>query len=245
MKYEKVQKTNPFDICIDQHVFPVKCIDRFKEGKVVELNDLKRNISRRAAPKDAVFVCKRLWDQWSETGFMKTVEDSFQEVVEDAVSGERIIKSRNEVVTQFYSLWCAKSYISRFSSNEPVHLPIEGDLLSKYEEEKIESMNMAFLRTNGEMPARFINGGQAQLRYMHYCDLYRETTWGLVRAKGIEYLVPDNFSKALVVPITPKLAFIGGCRDGVAARGDILKVNEMAKASATSYLFCRKFDRTA
>lgn len=246
MKYEKVQRKNPHKVSVTQHVFPVKSIERFRKGKVVELHDLERKVFRNASPTDEAFVCKRLWDHASETGFMKNVEDDYQGLVDAILSGDRIsIENRSQVITEFYSLWCSRSYISKYSNNGVTHLSIEGDVLSKDEEEKIESMNMSFLRSGGVIPERFINGVQAQLRYMHYCDLYKGTSWGLVQAKGIEFIVPDNFSRALVVPVTPEYAFIGGCKDGVAMYDDIIKVNEMAIASADSYLFCREFKRTA
>lgn len=244
MKYEKVQKKNPHRVSVNQHIFPIKCIKRFTSGNFVELKDLKRGITRNAKPNDEVFICKRLWDHASETGFMKSVEDSFQNLVDKLVKGESVpIEERNKVVTEFYSLWCARFSISKHAINETIFLPVEGDILTKDEEEKVESMNMTFVRSNGVMPERFINGGQAQLRYIYYKQLYKSkrTNWGIVKANEKEFIVPDNFLKVMVVPISPKLAFIGGCRDGLASDFDVLKVNRAAVKNADSFIFAHKF----
>jgi hypothetical protein len=242
VKYEKVQKKNPHRVSVNQHIIPIKCIERFTSGNVVELRDLKRGITRNASPNDEVFICKRMWDHASETGFMKSVEDSFQDLVDKLVEGHSVsVEERNKVVTEFYSLWCARFFISKHANNENVFLPVTGDVLTKDEEEKIESMNMAFVRSGGVMPERFINGGQAQLRYMSYKQVYENTNWGLVTAKKKEFIVPDNFLKVMVVPISPKLSFIGGCRDGVASNFDVLKVNRAAVKNADSFIFAHKF----
>lgn len=240
MKYEKTQKTNPHRISVNQHIFPVRSIDRFRFGNVVDLLDLKRGITRKAAPNDSIFSCRRVWDHASETGFMKHTEDLYQDLAEKLIAGKSInLEIRNTVVTKFYSLWCSRFYVHKYNNYEDVSLAVEGDIFTKNKEEKIESMNMSFVRSDGMMPARFIAGGQAQIRCMHYEQLYKKVKWGLVQAQNKEFMVPDNFLKVMVVPLSPKLAFIGGCRDGIALDEDVIKVNSAARNCAESFILCR------
>jgi hypothetical protein len=80
----KIEKTRPRNLnrlTVNQHVFPSKSIERFTgKGKRVAVYDLHRNEVVRARPGNPVFLAFRAWDQRAESGYMKRIEDEFQNI---------------------------------------------------------------------------------------------------------------------------------------------------------------------
>src|ERR1700730_5065135 len=83
-KFEKPQKGNPHELPVMQHVWPLESIARFADGNgVVCIFDKARNKLRQAKPDDDVFCAKRVWDRRAECGYMKGIEDAFQELASE------------------------------------------------------------------------------------------------------------------------------------------------------------------
>jgi hypothetical protein len=107
MKHQPVQKGNPHQLVVRQHIFPKRSIerycDKFSTVAILMLPDLKQ---LPVKPKNPVFCVERLWDEGTEKGCGKRIEDEFQAVV------ERVLKGTNpdpvydsQILTEFYFLW--------------------------------------------------------------------------------------------------------------------------------------------
>lgn len=111
-RQEKPQSGNPQGLAIDLHVLPVASIARFCSADgYVYLHDLMCNRVRRVRPKDSIFCACRAWDHGSETGFMKNIEDAFQDLAEKTI-GERtttIADDDKRVVDEFFATWYFRS----------------------------------------------------------------------------------------------------------------------------------------
>ena len=109
MKHKKTQKGNPHQLTVWQHCFPKRSIDRFanEDGKVyVHLIRDAKIVS--LSPANHIFCVRRIWDQRAESGFMKKIEDAYQELADRIAAGRlirRLSHREREIVTDMYALW--------------------------------------------------------------------------------------------------------------------------------------------
>ena len=106
MEYEKTQKGNLHQLTIKQHCFPMRSIERFAcSGGLVDVQRGVKNF--RLKPDHLLFCARRAWDQRVESGFMKGIEDVYQELAEKIVNGVvyKLSKSDQEKFTDMYALW--------------------------------------------------------------------------------------------------------------------------------------------
>jgi len=65
---------------------------------------------------EGIFCAKRVWDQRAESGYMKTIEDEFQELAERIVLNLFLVKinsAENSIITKFYALWICRYFYSK------------------------------------------------------------------------------------------------------------------------------------
>src|SRR4051812_20164444 len=88
MRSEPVQRGNPHGLRVRQHAFPARSIERFCRSGRVAVRLLKKGGKILAVdPRHQLFCKDRLWDEWSETGFMQKIENDFQPIAEAIVNG--------------------------------------------------------------------------------------------------------------------------------------------------------------
>jgi hypothetical protein len=201
--YEKPQRTNPHRLTIDQHVFPTARIKRFTNqlGRVCVF-DIARNKPRPAKPNDSIFLAKRVWDQRTEAA-MKCVEDAFQPLALDIIAGRapQIDNAAAKIVRDFSALWFVRARHRHLPEQETqLQGFIGGGGLTRDQEEMAEANGCAFIRADGRMPTRCVNGRQILSETIRFSKSLASVPWGIVRAHEGEFLVPDN-------PDVPACAF--------------------------------------
>jgi hypothetical protein len=163
-EYEEVQSGNTHRLTVKQHVFPVASIRRFgdPDGRVL-LFDLKRDKSRWTTPDDQVFCARRVWDQRAEAGYMRGIEDPFQALAERVIAdpGQVLSPKDDAIARRFFALWrCRAAYRYAPEGDIPIN-GVEGQNLSKGQEELMERRWGGFARPSG-VPARQMYGLQIQ-----------------------------------------------------------------------------------
>src|SRR5260221_12360688 len=208
-KFEKPQKGNPHRLTIGQDTFPSKSIARFADtdGRV-HIHMKPAGPIRRAKPTDNIFCALRAWDHGTEVGLMKTIEDRFQHLAELIIDGHVLTfdAEQTHVISSFYALWMVRAKI-RDQPGKDVVLPVigPGRGRSKDEEERIEKAGFPFLRGT-TFPAHVVNGLHAGVLVNRYLrQVNPSASWGVVRASGGEFVVPDWPAHAFI-PINPTLA---------------------------------------
>ena len=235
---------NPHGLAIDLHVLPVASIKRFcgADG-YVHLHDLIRGRVRRAGPRDSMFCARRAWDHGSETGFMKRIEDAFQDLVGKIIGGAvtTIAGSDKRIVDQFFALWYVRSRHRTLAIQEIQVKKISGDDLSRDQEELLEKRGILFTRTGGCFLARQLNGKQIQIfaSYIARTDL-AASRWGVIEAQAGEFIVPD-MPWQLVIPITPTRGLASPAPSGMITRQNLTEINRNAIAGSQAYFFARDF----
>ena len=244
MKYEKTQKGNPYQLTVDQHIFPKASIYRFvgDDGRV-ELRLLGRNKTIRATPENKVFCAHRTWDQRAEAGYMKEIEDKFQELAERIISDRHSVsKEEQAVVSEFFSLWNIRAHRNRAPIRDQI--VTKGEPLRKYtkdEEEELEKNHISVIRHDGTMSGRHSNAASIQINLIEVRWQLADAQWGVLRAKAGEFMVPDNFSNARIVPLTPKICLSSQSIDEEIEMKEVAEINTLVRKSAKNYLFARKW----
>jgi len=89
---ERPQKGNPHGLTRGQHVIPMATLLRFAASDGLVEVHLRDGRSQRLPTDNQLFSVDRLWDQRAEAGYMKSVEDNFQALV-DMLETERLGQS--------------------------------------------------------------------------------------------------------------------------------------------------------
>jgi hypothetical protein len=245
MKTEKTQKGNPNRFTIYQHVLPQASIKRFEayDGRVsVRLRGDKKPL--RLLPSDAMFCAKRAWDQRAETGYMKEIEDRFQEIADRILEGQDLLSiDESAEVTNFYSLWCLRFQHRYERTPDHVVNGIVGELLSKTQEENLEANQVTFIRADQRMPGRFVAGLRIQMGIHQMATGLRGKKWGVARACKCEFIAPDTFGKFAVVPLSPQACLTLDKESRELSRPEVEQVNTLATTSFRKYLIARDFER--
>lgn len=242
---EKTQPGNPHQLTIRQHVFPARSIQRFCEKGGVDLIDLVRGRQRRAGPGDSVFCADRAWGHYAEAGFMKKIEDLFQELAEKIIIGSsaKFTIEQAEAVNEYFGLWRARAE----QRNIPMQrIRLAGVLgttreLSPDDMELLEKRGIMAAAPDGSFPFREFNGHSILLAIGQFSEQLEGRQWGIIRPLDGEFCVPDVPMHGFI-PIAPKLALAVDADSGFIARDKLARINSLMRQSAREYVFARALD---
>ncbi|WP_439864492.1 hypothetical protein [Pseudomonas antarctica] len=241
MGFEAPQKGNPHKLTVNQHVFPRKSINRFSNGDgLVQLFRIDGVKVISASSTNSLFCAKRVWDQSTEAGIGKHIEDRFQNLVDSILAGYTKVIGIFEktIVEDFFSLWRTRHKF-RAEGLEDFKLGgIEGNSLTKDEQEILERQHVMFCR-DGVMPGRFA----ARIHVFGYMNTFRQDNmhrqWGIVRAGEGEFIVPDCFQDMMIVPVSPKMVIVADQPNSTLTRSEVAVINQTAIDRSTEYYFAR------
>jgi hypothetical protein len=247
MKYEKTQKRNSHGLTIDQHVFPARSIARFADP-----SDNRVAVRRtRVDPKELrltadveVFCAMRVWDHGAESGFMKKIEDNYQNVAEQIISvRESLADDQHAVITEFFALWAARAHLK---ANRPADAPLRGieGKQRQYtfdDREVVEKNGIGYINNDLTIPARAMASDAIRLWLLDYGKQLRGQRWGVIRSSTLEFIVPDQFGPWPIVPVTPKLCLVVGAPDALASEQSVRVQNQRAMQVKREYVFARSF----
>ncbi|MGY2257444.1 hypothetical protein [Pseudomonas sp. SDO55104_S430] len=241
MGFEATQKGNPHKLTINQHVFPRKGIDRFSdENGLVQLCRKEGAKVIRVSSTNVLFCAKRVWDQGTEAGIGKAIEDRFQALADSILAGSTSVIGCFEktVVEDFFSLWRTRQKLRAEGLDDVKFEGMAGDSLTKDEQEILERKHVLFFR-DGVMPGRFAG----RMHVFGYMNTFRQDNhhmqWGIVRAGEGEFIVPDSFQDMMIVPISPKLLIVAGQPNSILTRSEVAVINQIAIDRATDYYIAR------
>ena len=249
MKYVETQKGNPHFLTIKQHVFPVASLRRFADdGGEVSVLYRGRRQPEKVSPRRRGFYALRAWDQRSEAGYMRQIEDRFQALANRIVGGHRSLnESECKVVTDFYALWRHRA-IAR--ENQEPDVPIRGflpDNLSDDQREILEGNGYIVSNAAGAIPGRMMAGMRIQWRIRRVALELSGARWGVAEARKGEFVVPSHFGWALIVPLTPRICLTAGWGDHTVLADGVRLLNRvalsMAFAVSGGYLVAQDFSR--
>ena len=197
-------------------------------------------------PDDQIFCTKRTWDQRAETGFMKDIEGKYQRLAEAVIAGKiQTIKEKDQsTITDMYALW----NIRAFGKLNPVYdqkidvIDVERHL-TKDEQELLEKNNITAIRPDFTIPGRHIAGVRIQLNLFDVRKQMNNVHWGILRAAEGQFIVPDNFSNATILPLSPTICFFSQSDDDVISSKEVTKINRLAIESSKEYYFANDLSK--
>jgi hypothetical protein len=246
-KPEPVQKGNPYKLTKNQHIFPVASLNRFRhtETGITAIRLAQNHRIKNLPAEDVLFCARRVWDQRAEK-VGTNIEGEFQFLVSRLIKGELgWWHLKHQIITQFYALWEARA---RYADN-PVpaikFYKITGNKdMTKGLKEKLEAGYANFVDENNSLPSRQATGLHIQLALMSAARQLGGLKWRLCRASvdAGEFLVPDSPSY-FYIPLTPKLALLGGSDIDVARPAVMRMINSTALANSRRYAVAHDFSR--
>ena len=241
-RFERTQKDNPHELTINQHVFPVASIKRFADcNNKVETYFIEDGKYHLLAPKNSLFVARRSWNQRAEVGYMKEIEDKFQQLAEKFIDG-RLSEPTGQhqtIINEFFVLWGLRSHYRKHPvANQKLHC-VSVEELTKDDEERLEKSRVGVIRADGSMAGRDIEGAFLQLKIFQGVKIMKNARWGLLRYPDGEFIVPDEFRCARIIPITPKLCLFADSKSESIDLEEVRKINQSAIKSAEKYYFAR------
>ena len=248
-KYEKTQKGNPHALPIRQHVFPSASIARFADTRgVVSLQRLSTGRVLKAKPSNPIFCAMRAWDMRAELGYMKEIEDEFQELVSRIIKRNvtKIEGADKGKVNQFFALWKMRA-IFRAKDMADVQINgVTGENITKDQEEMLEKTGVSLILQGGVMLAHRVHGLQIQIGIMRETVALSKVGWGIVRADEGQFVVPD-YPSTTFIPLEPTLCLCGTegnvIGNGVIRKSDVFEINHHLRANSKEYYFANDLQK--
>ncbi|WP_155986094.1 hypothetical protein [Thioalkalivibrio sp. AKL7] len=178
---------------------------------------------------------------------MKSIEDKFQALADSILNGnQKKIEPREKwIVTDMFILWNIRSHRHKH--------PIEDQYLnqgsavcaelSKNDQEILESKHVGFIRPNLTMPGRNLAGLHIQRNMDMAREQMKDAQWGILTAKKGEFLIPDNFSNARIMPLTPKRCIFSQSDNEVIGLEAVREINRVALANDIQFCFARDMSK--
>jgi hypothetical protein len=245
MKYPKTQKGNPRALTIRQHVFPVQSLKRFANSLgwlSVRRTGERPGVPLRLRADNPMFCAMRAWDQRTESGLMKWIEDEFQPIADDIVNGRlQLHAHEHKTIARFYALWRVRaqhreSPIEGRRANEITPEPLNVD-----QQECLERNGYIFVGPDGMLPGRMLAGIHIQREIDFFVHQLSNETWGVVRARAGEFLLPDCFGETAIVPVTPRACLVARAGNGDLKEDGVREFNVLAASSCSRYVVARSF----
>lgn len=133
----------------NQHVLPAKSIERFcSPNGEVQVRRLNSENIFPAKPKNNIFCVKRVWDQRSEQGYGKNIEDKFQSLIEYVLNKKlnHLPSEGHKIASEFYTLWCLRSKIESYDElSEGNLVGVTGSKLTTEQKRNLEIPGTVYL----------------------------------------------------------------------------------------------------
>lgn len=238
---------NPNKLIRNQHVFPVKAIERFAgPGGLVQVQRLAGTQPFSAKPDDAIFCADRVWDQGTETYRTHPIEIAWAQLAEEIANGkkDRLAASDAATATEFYALWTARHLARKYPGSDQLAqgLVPEPDL-TKAEEEVLELKGALFFRAGNMLPARLMWSAGLRILMDQIIERQQLLEWGIVRSAAGDFIVPDNSCETPLLPVTPKICLVLGQPSTLIGADTLGQLNRRLVDQADTYYFAMDLER--
>lgn len=244
-RHERTQTRNPHQLTIRQHCFPRKSIERFanKDG-LVHVHLIKHNKTVFLKPEDNNFCALRTWDQRAEIGYMREIEDEYQDLATKIADGtivRRLSLEEKNIVTDMYVLWNCRWH---WNNNPAENQTIKGALgvsreFSIDEQEHLEKEGISVIRPDLSISGRHLTGVKIQQNFLQQRKHMRGCTWGILNSPRTGFVVPDNASNSVILPVTPNKCLVNAEGYHFANEREVAEMNNLARKYSEKYYFAR------
>ncbi|MGI1679463.1 MAG: DUF4238 domain-containing protein [Cellvibrionaceae bacterium] len=229
-------------LVINQHTFPAKSIQRFTDSKgCVELYRIPSRNVFPAAPNNKIFCRRRVWDQRSEQGYGKHIEDRFQALVDYVVTQNLIHlpPEAHRIIGEFYTLWKLRCTIEEYDHLVGKLNRASRQKLTEEEKQTLELKHALYTEEDGSLPKRFSRGLGMQIGIEQFMARNGDLRWYISRSDTLEFLIADNPGEEFIVPVTPNLCFILEFNIPKLTPSQVIQLNLGAISRSKQYYFSK------
>lgn len=246
MKYPKPQKGNPHSLTIDQHVFPARSLQRFTDSRgTVHVLRKGWTAPKRLPPHASMFCAKRAWDQRAEHGYMKDIEDRYQPLADEIVSGRSSLgPAEHTLMSEFYALWRLRAEHRENPQPDQQMRGVTPTNFTDEQREHFEKHGVLFHDENGALPGRMFGGMVIQMGIDRMTDALKGKEWGIVVALAGEFIVPDYIGTLAVIPLCPKQYLIAGAGNLSLSIEEVAQLNGIVTTWSRRYVVARSFAKS-
>jgi hypothetical protein len=246
MSIAPIQKGNPHKLTINQHIYPRHALRRFAVNDQLQIKRVGMQEVLPVNTKSKIFCAKRAWDQRTETLFSHQIEKSFADIADMLVAGKiaSFTSSMCDVLRQFYALCADRYYFHINPAPDAAFHSMSGSNLTVDEQEILEQKGYHFLRPDRKMPGRMLAGIHMMAHRMHMMRSSTYQSWGVWKSDEGEFVVSDNFSDIVCLPISPNLFLMANSPNYVLDFKNLAELNAATIMRANKYYFARDFRTT-
>lgn len=249
MIYPRTQKGNPHSLTLNGHVFPAASLFRFADGGGVWVKRFGWHEPKKLSPGNPIFCGHRAWDQRSETGQMLRIEERFQALANRIVGGYGALSEAEcNAVTEFYALWRHRA-IERQARQPDITFGrgAPADNLTHDQRECVEKNGYIVFNGRGALPGRMAAGIRIQMGIRRVALELHGAQWGVGVAREGEFVVPDHFGWAPIVPVSPSICLFAAMGDHTVLLDGVRDINRvaarMAFSTSNGYVIARDFSK--
>jgi len=106
-----------------QHIYPKSLIIRFLKDDKVHFRSKQNSKFHEGKNTSRFYAHKKLWDERSEKGWMKEIEDSLSNLCRKIDDNKPLRDEDHKLITEFYLLWYCRSYSDKYpkDKNRMIH----------------------------------------------------------------------------------------------------------------------------
>lgn len=250
MNQNFTQTGNPHNLTVNQHIFPKFCIKRFvNSSNKVDFYDLKNKRLSKQNPKNHRFCGQRIWNERQETGFMKSIEDDYLDLINRTYHRVtyQLQPTDHTIITSMFFLWKFRQYraVNPIPDTRLKGMLTNGSSTSFTldQKEQAEAVGITIIDDNGWVNSRDMTGDNIQLQVMHYKNHYKNMYWGVLHSQNAEFLVPDTYDDVLVLPVSPFMCFVLNFESALVTDNHVYQINKIAISKSQKYYFARDFSK--
>lgn len=167
---------------------------------------------------------------------MSNIESNFHSQIDCLVPAN---KRDHIAISKYFCLWILrhKFHLERLS-DAPL-AGIEGEILTKEQQEVLEKKWIGYVNDRAEMPARQLTGGQIQIGIVQLMQTFRDIKWGIIEAREGHFLYADAYHELCFIPISPKFAFAGNLPDKRLTLDEVALANRQSIDSSTEFYLAK------
>ena len=102
---------------------------------------------------------------------------------------------------------------------------------SKDDQELLEKESVTVIKPDLTISGRHLTGFKIQQNIINERKQMCGCSWGILKSREAEFVVPDNAANRIILPVTPNICLIN--REGyqIAGEDEVAEMNDLAKES--------------